>query len=145
MTNTAVFDSPALPLLFMLQDQGFELRLSETALQVRPWSRVSPELRAKLRSHKSALVSLIRMCDSGVIERRRAFCDQLRASPDTLGPFLFRPGLPYQRGLCFSCGDRLPAARFGRCWRCSLAWRLTCRVEIPAEVARAYDQSKVVA
>ena len=37
--------------------------------------------------------------------------------------FLVCPDLRWERGQCFSCGDKLGAPRYGRCWRCHLAWR----------------------
>ena len=46
---------------------------------------------------------------------------------------------------CFSCGAALPEPRYGRCRRCSLAWRLAVGVPIPAEWAAAYDGARVVA
>ena len=38
-----------------------------------------------------------------------------------------------------------PVVRFGRCWRCSLAWRLACELPVSAEVGAAYDSARVCA
>jgi len=53
--------------------------------------------------------------------------------------------LPKGQGQCFSCGDALERAGFGRCWRCSLAWRLACRVTMPALLAAALDDARLCA
>ena len=92
-----------------------------------------------------ALVTLIRICDQGVQERVAVFRAQLEADPTTIGPFLFKAGVPYGRSVCFSCGACLPDACFGRCWRCSLGWRLAYRLPVPAELAAAHDEARVVA
>ena len=167
MTCVDVFDSPALPLLLRLEDQGFDLRVSGTKLLIKPVSRLTPDLRADIRSNNAALITLVRTYDEGVQMRVAEYRAQLVATPSPRVPaFLFAPGVPYHVGVCFSCGDTLPPAekrtvecrrtdgtvinvtlteRFGRCWRCSLAWRLACRLQIPPELAQAYDESKVVA
>ncbi len=140
------FHTPALFLFYRLREQGFELAEGTGGrLLIKPAARLTGDLRSVTRRHKGALLALIRICDEGVRGRCDVFQDQLEASPGTVGPFLFQLSVPYQRGTCFSCGARLPEPRFGRCWRCSLAWRLVCRLPIPAELARAYDESKVVA
>ncbi len=56
--------------------------------------------------------------------------------------FIFRLGTPYLQGICFSCGDPLPRPRFGRCWRCSLAWRLAAHVSTTAR--EHLDEAKVI-
>ena len=128
MFQPDLLDGPAVPLLRQLRNQGFELAEgSGGRLLIRPIARLTPELRSVTRRHKGALLLLIRVSDEGVQARRKVFRHQQNAAPETVGPFLFRPGVPYQSGTCFSCGDRLPEPRFGRCWRCSLAWRLVCR------------------
>lgn len=100
----------------------------------------SPEITAKPEEP----VTKIDVVDDGVKTRLDAFRRQFEA---TLAPavpaFLFRPGVSYQAGVCFSCGDSLPSPRFGRCWRCSLAWRLACRLPLPAELAAALDAARV--
>jgi hypothetical protein len=96
--------------------------------------------------HKPDLLMLLRCLDVGVGER----CDVMRALFEAapagrIPALLFRPGLPYVAGRCFSCGDQLQTLFVGRCWRCSLAWRLAVRVPIPAELADALDGAKVCA
>ena len=146
MFQPSVLDGPAVPLLRQLRDQGFELAEGTgSRLLIKPVARLTSELRSVVRRHKGALLLLIRVSDEGVQARRAVFRDERDASPGTVGPFLFRPGVPYQRAMCFSCGDGLPEPRFGRCWRCSLAWRLVCRLPMSVELARAYDETKVVA
>ena len=140
-----VFDSVALPLLITLQEQGFELQVTNGALFIKPVERVTPELRAQLRQHKPALMTLVCVCDQGVQDRVEVFRAQLEADPLTVGPFLFIAGVPYSKSICFSCGAGLCDAGFGRCWRCSLAWRLAYRLPVPAETAAAHDEAKVCA
>lgn len=90
---------------------------------------------AEIRHYKDALKLLLRCCDAGVQARRDVFACQLTQTPAPRVPaFLFRPDVPYVRGGCFSCGDTLPEPPFSRCWRCSLAWRLACR--LPVSTAR---------
>jgi hypothetical protein len=57
--------------------------------------------------------------------------------------FLSRPDVPMCGRACFSCGDSLPEPLFSRCGRCSLAWRLACRVTVSTEVAEAMDAARV--
>ena len=63
-------------------------------------------------------------------------------STEGVPALLFRSGVPYVEGRCFSCGDALQRFRVGRCWRCSLAWRLACRVAMPAPLADALDAAR---
>ena len=97
-----VFDSAALPLLITLQEQGFDLQVTGGALFIRPVERVTAELRAQLRQHKPGLTALVQVCDQGVRDRVEVFRRQLEADPTTIGPFLFKVGVPYGRGVCFS-------------------------------------------
>ncbi len=139
-----VFTGPALPLLLQLEAEGFNVVAAGDRLRVRPPARVTPELLAALRQHKADLLTLLRCCDDGVQARRAVFEYQLA---QTLVPgvpaFLFRPAVAYLPGLCFSCGDGLPELRFSRCWRCSLAWRLACRLPMPGDLAAALDSARV--
>ncbi len=141
----AVLNNVALPLFIRLQEQGFDFQVADGSLFIKPVARVTPELRAKLRQHKPALVTLVGACDQGVQDRVAVYRDQRAAVTATIGPFLFRPNLPYDAGVCFSCGDRLPEARFGRCWRCALAWRLAWGRSVAGEVAAAHDVARVCA
>jgi hypothetical protein len=87
---------------------------------------------------------LLRTCDAGVQDRREVFAKQLTLTPAPRVPmFIFRANVPYRQGTCFSCGDRLSEVRFGRCWRCSLAWRLACRLPMTADLAAALDAARV--
>ena len=140
-----VFDSAALPLLITLQEQGFDLQVTGGALFIKPVERVTAELRAQLRQHKPGLTALVKVCDQEVQDRVVVFRGQLEADPTTIGPFLFTAGVPYSKGICFSCGACLPDACFGRCRRCSLGWRLAYGLPVPEELAVAYDEARVVA
>ena len=146
MTASA-FDSPALTLLLQLEDEGFEMEVAEPdILRVRPVGRVTPELRADLRRYKLELVMLIRICDSGVQDRRQAFSKQIETAPaGVLIPRLVFRKTPYVNGRCHSCGEALERPRWGCCWRCALAWRLACRLPVPAALAVAIDAAKVCA
>ena len=147
MTITpSVFDGPGLPLFIELGQGGFDLAVRHGELWVRPVDRLPAALQARIQQHRDELVTLVRICDAGVQERVEVFRAQLEADPTTVGPFLFTPGVPYTKGICFSCSAGLPPdAGFGRCWRCSLAWRLAVGVPIPVEQAAAYDEARVVA
>lgn len=142
LVTADIFQSAALPLLLRLNAEGYELQAAAAVLRVRPVERVTPELRAELARYKPDLLLLIR--DPGVCARRDVMRGQFDAAPAGRVPaLLFRPGVAYVRGVCFSCGDVLPMVTFGRCWRCSLAWRLACRVAVPAPLADALDAARV--
>ncbi len=135
MTLAHLLDSPALPLLLELEDQGFDLAIKpDGGLQAKPPNRLTPEQRARIQANRPAVIALVRICDPGVQSRRELFVRLLETAPTgvVVPALLFRAGVPYQRGVCFSCGDA-PEARFGRCWRCSLAWRLALKVPIEGE------------
>ena len=141
---TDVFASPALPILLGLERDGLDVGADGERLRIRPADRVTPERRAELVLHKPDLLMLLRCCDAGVGERRDVMRTLFEAAPaGRTSALLFRPGLPYVEGRCFSCGDPLQTFRVGRCWRCSLAWRLAVRVPIPAALADALDGAKV--
>lgn len=112
--------------------------------KAKPIAKLAPELRATLEQYRAELLMLLRVCDEGVQERRAAFVCAL-AKGQKPGALLFRSGVPYGRGRCFSCGDPLDAAKFSKCWRCALAWRLAARLPIPVDLALAYDQQKLIA
>lgn len=139
-------DSPAVGILSQLEADGFRVRLEpDTRLVIAPRSQLTPERMAEIRQHKAALTLLLRCRDAGVVARRDAFRAQFGATPAPRVPmFLFRPGVPYVPGVCFSCGDPLPALRFARCWRCSLAWRLAAGVRIASDfpLADALDSAR---
>jgi len=81
-----------------------------------------------------------------VQERLVAYKQQLAKVPKGSTPdFVFQRGTPYAKAVCFSCGATLQELQHGRCWRCSLAWRLAVGGSIPAERAAVYDGARVVA
>jgi len=145
--DVSIFDSPAVPLLVTLESEGFRMRLAaDNRLQVEPGSRLTPVQRRLLVEHKPTVVMLLRCCDEGVADRREVFRAQLDATPPpTIPAFLYRSDVPYVEGRCFSCGDQTGRPSFGRCWRCSLAWRLACRLAISADLAIVIDGARQVA
>jgi predicted metal-binding protein len=140
-----VFESPALTFLLQLQAHGFEIQVVEPdILRVRPVDRVTPELRIDLQRYKAALLMLIRIGDAGVQDRREAFARQLkRPQADVLVSRLMFREAPYVNGSCHACGDALEGARWGSCWRCSLARRLACHAAVPADLFAAYDEARI--
>lgn len=131
-----VFESPALGILCQLETDGFPVELlADGALAITPRSRLLPERMRAIVACKDAMRVLVRCCDAGVADRRDRFRAQLDAAPPgQLPAFFFALNTPYMAGACFSCGDPLPEAEaFGRCWRCSLAWRLAARVPITTQ------------
>lgn len=140
-----VLDSPAVAILCGLEADGFRVELTDDdALVIAPRSRLTPERMQAIAACKGALKELVRCCDVGVQARREAFAAQLVLTQAPGVPaFLFKAGLPYVKGTCFSCGDALPELRFSRCWRCSLAWRLVCTLPVPADLAAALDVARV--
>jgi len=140
-----LLDHPALPLVLELEQAGFQLRLAPPdRLQVVPGSQLTEDQRRLLIVHKRAVVMVLRCCDAGVVARRDAFRQQLEAvSAPVVPAFLYRPGIPYAPGVCFSCGDANERRTYGRCWRCALAWRLACRLPVSPDVAEARDHARV--
>ena len=100
---------------------------------------------SEIAAHRAEIKTLMGVCDQAVQDRVMVFRGQLDADPTTVDPFLFKTGVPYAKGVCFSCGAGLQDACFGRCWRCSLAWRMAAVVPISADQAAAYDGARVVA
>ncbi len=145
MTPDAVLlDSPAVSLLATLVARGCRITADDGRLIVEPASRLTADEQRRVREHRRTLATLIR--DDGLQARRASFAAQLAATPAPQVPaFLFRPDVRYQAGACFSCGDSLPEATFGRCWKCALAWRLAAGANVPAETAAALDEARVVA
>ena len=134
MTNdTTVFDGPGLPLLLELEQGGFDLAVRCGKLWVRPVNQLTSEQQAKIQQHRDELVTLVRICDAGVQERMAVYRGQLADHPGTAGPFIYKAGVPYTKAVCFSCAAALPEPRCGRCWRCSLAWRMAAGVPLPAD------------
>ncbi len=112
-------ESPALPLLLDLERRDITVRVDGDDLVITPKAWLAETDMASLRALKDELFLLVLVYDDGVQERLSAFKTQTGTT------FIFEPGYRYVAGVCFSCGARLrKSTRFGRCWRCSLAWRL---------------------
>ena len=116
-----------------------------TSRATTPAERITAEHEQLIRQHRDALVTLVRISDVDVQDRVAVFRAQLEADSTTIGPFIYTAGVPYTRSTCFSCGAELHELRYGRCWQCSLAWRLACRLPVPAELAAAHDEARVCA
>ena len=140
-----VLNSPAVAVLCGLEHAGLDLAVVNGRLRVWPVERLTNDHEHLIQQHRDALMTLVSNCDSGVQERVEVFRAQLEASPGTVGPFLFTAGVPYAKGICFSCGAGLPEPCLGHCGRCSLGWRLAYRLPVPAELATAQGEARVVA
>jgi hypothetical protein len=147
MTTAEALESPALPILLQLDAAGVRFKVDADVVLVSPRGVLTPEQRDVFRQHQEAVRVLVAITtDTGVQARRTLFEFQLTQTPAPRVPaFLFVADLPYLQGRCFSCADVLPEPRFARCWRCSLGWRLACRLPIPPDVAAALDSAKVIA
>ncbi len=130
-----------------LEHAGLGLAVVDSRLRVWPVERLTAEHARLIQQHRNALVTLVRTCDEGVEARVARFKHLIGDAPvDIVLPALvFQAGVPYVKARCFSCGDPIGTPRYGRCWRCSLAWRLAAGVSIPAERAAVYDGARVVA
>jgi hypothetical protein len=141
-----IFLSPAVAILCGLEQDGFDVRLTEDdALSIAPRERLTPTLMADIAMHKETIKALLRCLDNGVLARRDAMARRFTSTGGSTAALVARDDLPYRAGVCFSCGDGLPELRHGRCWRCALAWRLVMRLPIPADFAAQYDAAKVLA
>jgi hypothetical protein len=106
-------------------------------------SLLTPAQRVQLGQQRAAVLTLLRICDAGVVARREVFQQQLNATaPPAVPAFVFTAGVPYVPGACFSCGEANGRETYGRCWRCALAWRLVCRLAIPTDVAIVIDGAR---
>ncbi len=145
--TTDVLDSPAMVVLCGLEHAGLDLAVVSGRLRVWPVERLTAEHEQLIQQHRNALVTLVQICDEGVQARVARFTHLIGDAPaDVVLPALvFQAGVPYVKAQCFSCGDAIGEPRYGRCWRCSLAWRLAAGVSIPAERAAVYDGARVVA
>lgn len=144
MTTADALKSPALPLLLELEAAGVRVKVDADVVLVSPRGVLTPEQRTMFRQHQAAVRVLVAIVDdAGVQARRAVFQLQLALTAPRIPGFLFKSDVPYVRGVCFSCGDGLPELRFSRCWRCSLAWRLACRLPVPADLAAALDAARV--
>ena len=141
---TDALASPAVEVLVGLETKGFELTVVGGHLDVDPGARLSAEQVAKLTEYRDELVLLVLIFDDGTQQRVAVFEQQLANTPAPQIPaFLFQPDVPHVRGHCFSCGAKLAENRFGRCVRCSLAWRLAAGVDLSAELPAAVDEASV--
>lgn len=135
----APLSSQAAALLLQVTASGVELRRCGDELRFRP-PRIADDLLRQLQAVKPAILALL---DDGVQARIAAFKQQLASTPAPGIPsFLFKVGVPYQEGFCFSCGDPLLVLRYGRCWKCSLAWRLAAKVSTVDDTS--FDEAKVI-
>lgn len=141
-----VLNGPAVVVLCGLTDAGLDLAVVKGRLRVSPVDRLTSQRVLLIQQHRDALVTLVGLCDTEVQDRVEMFKGLIATKPtDVMLPALiFRPGTPYVKCLCFSCGDALPETRWGRCSRCSLAWRMAAGVPIPVERAAVYDRARVV-
>ena len=141
-----VLNSPAVAVLGGLEDAGLDLAVVDGRLRVWPVERVTAEHEQLIQEHRNELVTLVRICDGAVQFRLAAFKTQIRNAPEgTMPDFVYVRSTAYAKGVCFSCATALATPEYGRCWRCSLAWRMAAGVPIPAEQAAAYDGARVVA
>lgn len=142
-----VFQTPAIGILNELEADGFSVSLTDDGLlNIAPRSRLSPDRMTAITAWKDSIRLLVRCCDAGVADRRDHFRRHVdRHGVGGLPALLYRPDIPYQPGVCFSCGDGLTTPTYGRCWRCALAWRLACRLPVPIALAEAVDAAKMVA
>src|SRR5262245_48187283 len=106
-----VFNSPAVALLVALEQRSVRVSLTEGGrLVAEPASRLTAEEQTTFRACAREVAIVLRSIDAGVLERRSVFQKQLAAvEPPALPAFLFRADVPYQAGLCFSCGGALTA------------------------------------
>jgi hypothetical protein len=107
-------------LLLTLTEHGVTVRADGDELCLRPASRVPSNLIAELRAAKPALLHRL-----AVAARVEAFRVQGQ-------PWVLVPNLPYERARCFSCGDSLSDALFGRCAACREALRQVLMTDVRA-------------
>jgi hypothetical protein len=138
-----VLNSPAVGVLVAVEADGIHVSAVGDRLRVKPVSRLTPEQRSQVEQYRPELLLLLRICDPSVQDRRDAFARQLVEANGSVPSLVFKPGTAYVPGICYSCGDALPAYRPGRCWRCSLAARLACRCPIPVDLLDASDVARV--
>jgi hypothetical protein len=149
MVNTSARYPDALwevvPLILEIEAAGVELAVEGRQLLARPDTKLSADHRARLKAQYAPVVALLRTFDDGVKDRRTVFEGQIAAAGDrvVLPLLTYRPDLAYVADRCWSCGDALERPTFGRCWRCSVAWRLAAGVQVP-ELAHALDGAKAV-
>ena len=117
-----------------------QLAADHDMLLIRPKSRLTAEQRHAILSYKETLKILLRCCDEGVQARRVVMKQRFdtAADPMVVPSLLFRCDVPDVAGVCFRA-----LIGYGRCWRCSLAWRLASRAPLAPEFATAFDAARV--
>lgn len=140
-----VLQSPALPLFLELEAAGLVVVTTATGtLRIGPADRLTPAHVTAIGQHRDALKTLALICEDGVQARWTVFVARLAQAEVPLVPTLiYRPDVPYVAGQCFSCGDPNGRTTFGRCWRCTLAWRLAVRTSVPTSIATVYDEARI--
>jgi hypothetical protein len=124
----------ALPLLDELRAAGFVLAVEgEADIRIAPASRLTPELRDRIRAHKPELLRVLRSAarpdgqpDSGRsdIDAMRWRVEVLRPQVPRTGPIPFlvvRHGAVRAPGRCLSCGDAMEPGHVYRCAACATA------------------------
>jgi hypothetical protein len=135
-------NGPAVAVLLELEAAGFEVGTAGDRLKVKPISKLTTNQRAELERYRAELLLLLRICDVAVQDRRTVFTQQLGSGVHA-GLLLFRAGVPYVAGRCFSCGDPTDRPVHGVCWRCAFARRLALKVPLPVSLAAPYDEARV--
>jgi len=137
-----VLQSPALELLLRLEREGIQVTAVNERVFARPLERLTSADRNALRELKTDVLVLLRIVDDGVQRRREAFAAQLLTDSQALIPNLaVRQGIIPTAGQCVSCGDALESPRYGKCWRCCLAWRLALGVPIASPLEAMFDEA----
>lgn len=142
----ALVDSPVLDLVRAVHDAGVRLRLgADGRILANPVDRLTDDQRTQLRTCRVEVVELLRSYDLETDHRVQVFQGQLADPPEgvILPLLVYRPDLPYVEGFCYSCGDLLEDFRFGRCWRCALAFRLALRLPVSPELVAALDEARI--
>lgn len=146
MTSQGVedIDSTAVAILCDLERDGFQVELApDDAIVITPKSGLTADRRQQIVDHKAAIKTLLRISDAGVQDRRKTFARQLETASGVLVPRLVFRETPYVSGRCHACGEALERARWGSCWRCSLARRLACHAPVSADLFMAYDEARI--
>lgn len=145
MHLTELLDSPALDLLLSMERDELQIEATDAnTIRISPVNRLDMERLGQVRRYKPELLQLLRICDGGVQARLALYRGQLEVEPAPQIPaFVFRADVPCQAGACFSCGDALLRAVYGRCWRCALAFQLAVGAELPSTIAPACDEAKL--
>src|SRR5688572_4356032 len=100
-----VLDSATVTLCAQLIGDNFQLTLEAgDVLAITPRSRLTSAMMADILAHKAGLKRLAALMDPALTARVVAFQRLHAATPAPRVPaFLFRLGVPYQPGVCFSC------------------------------------------